>query len=97
MIIVKILYRPFAIFAGLIGVAIGRRVFKQIWAQIDGEHVPTANTPDVPVGKVVSARALEAATMAAVGAAVDRATLNSFEYLTGIWAGHDRDEEKEKS
>lgn len=97
MKVMKILYKPLAIIAGVIGAAIGRKVFKTVWAQIDEEEAPKATTPDVPVGKVVGARALEAATMAAVGAAVDRATLNSFEYLTGVWAGKDKEPEQEKS
>ncbi|HEY2771548.1 MAG TPA: DUF4235 domain-containing protein [Solirubrobacteraceae bacterium] len=96
MKIIKLLYKPFAIVAGIIGSMIGRQVFKTLWARIDREEPPKATTPDVPLGKVVGARALEAATMAGVGAAVDRASLNSFRYLTGVWAGKsDEPEEQE--
>jgi len=39
---------------------------------------------------VVAAAALEAATMAGIGAAVDRAGARAFHYLTGIWPGETR-------
>jgi Protein of unknown function (DUF4235) len=97
MKLMKILYKPFAIITGLIGAALGRKVFKAVWSRIDEEEPPKATTPEVPLGKVVGARALEAATMAGVGAAVDRASLNSFRYLTGVWAGKQKEDESEKS
>jgi hypothetical protein len=96
MKLMKILYKPFAIIASVIGAAIGRQVFKALWARIDEEEAPKATTPDVPLGKVVGARALEAATMAGVGAAVDRVSLNSFRHLTGVWAGKQKEEPEEK-
>jgi xanthosine utilization system XapX-like protein len=96
MKILKLLYKPFAIIAGIVGSMIGRQIFKTVWARIDAEEPPKATTPDVPLGKVVGARALEAATMAGVGAAVDRAGLNSFRYLTGVWAGKTDEPEEEK-
>src|SRR5438876_174411 len=95
MKILKLVYKPFAILAGIVAGIIGRQVFKTIWARIDAEEPPKATTPDVPLGKVVGARALEAATMAGVSAAVDRASLNSFRYLTGIWAGKSEPPESE--
>jgi hypothetical protein len=96
MKVMKILYTPFAIIAGIIGAAIGRHVFKALWSQIDGEEPPKATTPEVPLGKVVGATVLEAATMAGVGAAIDRASLNSYRYLTGVWAGKEQEDEKKK-
>jgi hypothetical protein len=83
----KILYKPFAIIAGIIGAKIGQSAFKSLWAKIDRTEPPGPSTPDAPLPKVVGAKALEAATMAAVGAAVDRASMRSFQHLTGIWPG----------
>ena len=37
------------------------------------------------MGKVVGAAALEAATMAGVAAAAERASARAFHYLTGFW------------
>lgn len=96
MKIIKLFYKPFALIAGIIGGMIGRQVFKTLWARIDAEEPPKPTSPDAPLGKVVGARALEAATMAGVGAAVDRASLNGFRYLTGVWAGKGDEPPEEK-
>jgi hypothetical protein len=84
----KILYKPFAIIASLIGARIANSIFKVMWGRIDKEAPPPqATTADVSFQKVVGAAALEAATMAAIGAAVDRASARTFHHLTGIWPG----------
>jgi Protein of unknown function (DUF4235) len=87
----KILYKPFGIIAGLIGARIANSIFKVMWSRLDKEEPPRATTPDVSFQKVVGAAALEAATMAAVGAAVDRASARTFHHLTGIWPGERRE------
>jgi len=89
----KILYKPFGIIAALIGARVGQRIFKMIWAKIDGAEPPRPTTADASLPKVVGAKALEAATLAGVGAAVDRASARSFHYLTGIWPGEKAEEE----
>ena len=83
----KILYKPFAIIASLIGARLGRNAFKTLWAKIDVADPPEPTVEEASFGKVVGAAALEAATMAAIGAAVDRASASSFHYLTGFWPG----------
>ena len=62
-------------------------MFKTLWSAIDKTDPPGPTTPDASLPKVVGAQALEAATMAAVAAAVDRASIRSFHHLTGIWPG----------
>jgi hypothetical protein len=86
----KILYKPFGIIASLIGARIANSVFKVLWSRIDKEPPPRATTADVSFQKAVGAAALEAATMAAVGAAVDRASARTFHHLFGIWPGERR-------
>jgi hypothetical protein len=88
----KILYKPFGIIAGLIGARIAAAIFKALWARIDEQEPPKPTTADASFPKVVGAAALEAATMAGVGAAVDRVGARAFHHLTGIWPG-DRQEE----
>jgi Protein of unknown function (DUF4235) len=83
----KILYKPFAIIAGLIGARIAKALFHALWSRVDQGEPPKATTADASLGKVVGAAALEAATMAGVGAAVDRAGAATFHHLTGIWPG----------
>ncbi len=88
----RILYKPFAIVAGVIGAKLGQSAFKALWSRVDQAEPPKPRTEEAPLPKVVGAAVLEAATMAGVGAAVDRASARVFHYLTGIWPG-----EKEKS
>ena len=83
----KILYKPFAIIAGVVGAKLGRNAFKTVWTRIDGADPPDPTTAEASLPKVVGAAALEAATMAGIAAAVDRASLRTFHYLTGIWPG----------
>lgn len=86
----KILYKPFGIVASLVGAKIAHSVFKVLWSRIDEEEPPKPTTADVSFPKVVGSAALEAATVAAIGAAVDRASARTFHHLTGIWPGEPR-------
>ena len=88
----KILYKPFAVFASLIAVRLGRSAFQSLWARIDHAEPPDPTTREATLSKVVGAAALEAATMAAVSAAVDRASARTFHHLFGIWPGKKREE-----
>lgn len=81
----RLFYKPFGIIAGLIGARIGRRLFNKLWARIDTGAPPTAKGGQGSTAKVVTAAALEAATLAGTRAAVDRASARSFHYLIGIW------------
>ncbi len=83
----KILYKPFAIIASLIAARIGRSVFKRLWSKIDEADPPAPTAPEASLPKVVGAAALEAATLAGIAAAVNRASARLFHYLIGIWPG----------
>jgi predicted DNA-binding transcriptional regulator YafY len=83
----RLFYKPFAIIASLVGAKLGRNVFKKLWTRIDAADPPEPTTEEASFPKVVGAAALEAATMAAIAAAVDRASARSFHYLTGFWPG----------
>ena len=86
----KILYKPFGIIASLIGARIAKAVFSSLWSRIDEQEPPKPTTEEASFPKVVGAAALEAATVAGIGAAVDRAGARAFHYLTGIWPGDKR-------
>jgi hypothetical protein len=90
----RFLYKPFAIIAGIIGARIGKKTFRALWARIDNAEPPAPTTPEASLPKVVGARALEAATMAATAAVVDRASARSFQYLTGFWPAPKHKEEE---
>jgi hypothetical protein len=83
--VLKFLYKPFAIIAGLIAARLGRSVFRGIWSKIDEQPPPVPGTGEAGVAKVVGAQALQGAVMAGVAAAVNRAFANSFHHLIGAW------------
>lgn len=87
----KILYKPFALIGGFIAKRISRSVFKGLWSKIDKADPPVPTAADASLPKVVGAAALEAATKAGVGAAVDRATARAFHHLIGVWPGEKRE------
>jgi uncharacterized protein DUF4235 len=92
----KLLYKPFALIAGIIGARLGRSVFRSLWTKIDGGEPPKETAEDVSLGRVVGAKALEAATLAGAAAVVDRASRRSFQWLFGVFPGEkEREEERE--
>jgi hypothetical protein len=85
----KLLFKPFGLLAGLIAARLGRNIFKALWAQIDDAEPPPPTAPHASMGKVVGAKALEAATLAGTAAAADRVAARMFHHLTGYWPGKD--------
>ncbi len=86
----KIFYKPFGVIAGVIGAKVGQRVFAGVWGRLDALAPPEPTAGDAPLPQVVAAAALEAATMAAIGALVDRGAASTFHYLFGAWPGKSR-------
>lgn len=86
----KIFYKPFGIVAGIIGARLGSKAFQAVWGRVDSLAPPEPTAGDAPLPQVVAAAALEAATMAAIGAVVDRAAASTFHYLFGAWPGKSR-------
>jgi hypothetical protein len=85
----KLLYKPFGIIAALIAARIGKAIFTSLWSRIDDAEPPEPTAPHATFPKAVGAKVLEAATMAGVGAAADRAAASFFHHLTGAWPGKD--------
>lgn len=86
----RLIYKPFGIVAGLVAGRIAAKLFETLWRAIDrhGDGVaPTPTHRDATPARAVTAAALEAATFAGTKAVVDRASLRTFEHLTGAWAG----------
>ncbi len=92
----KLLYKPFAIIAGIVAARLGRKAFKQLWGKFDEQDPPDPATEEAAAGKIIAAAALEAATMAAVAAAVDRAGARAFHHLFGIWPGKKQEDKTEQ-
>ncbi len=81
----KLLYKPFAIIAGLIAKRLSQSVFKSIWARIDEEPPPLPGTGEGSTAAVVGAQALQGAIAFAAAAAVNRTTARLFHHLIGAW------------
>lgn len=91
----KLLYKPFSLIAGVIAARIGKAIFKGLWSRVDDREPPGPTAPEASLPKVVGAAALEAATMASVAAAADRAAAEAFHHLTGVWPGKPAEKRKE--
>jgi Protein of unknown function (DUF4235) len=85
MFLLRLLYQPFAIVAGMISARVGRSVFRGLWSKIDDQPPPAPGTGEGSVGKVAAAQALQAGVMVGVAAVVDRAFAAIFHHLIGIW------------
>lgn len=81
----KLLFKPFSLITGLIAARVGKALFKGLWSRVDEREPPKPTAPEASFPKVVGAAALEAATMATVAAAADRAAAAAFHHLTGVW------------
>src|SRR5437764_2652888 len=92
----KVLYKPFAVVAGIVGAKLGKRLFRALWAKLDSGEPPAPTRREASTGKVVAAAALEAAAHSGAKAATTRATARSFHYLTGFWPGDKPEEEETK-
>ena len=85
MLLLRLLYKPFAIIGAIIAGKLGHSVFRSIWAKIDKEPPPRPGTGEGSTLKVVAAQALQAGVMAGTAAAVDRTFARFYHHLIGIW------------
>ena len=81
----KLLYKPFAIIAGLITKRLSRTLFKGVWAKIDDQPPPVPGTGAKSTPAVVGSQALEGAIMFGTAAAVNRTMARVFHHLIGAW------------
>jgi hypothetical protein len=94
---IKVLYKPVSMVAGVLGGMIAGAIFKQVWKLAAGEEeAPTAT--DIRRGwpEVLLAAALQGAIFALVKAALDRGAAEGTRKLTGVWPGDDSQPEKER-
>jgi hypothetical protein len=85
MVLLRLLYKPFAIFGGIVAGKLGRSIFNSIWTKIDDGPPPVPGTGQATTAKVMAAQALQAGVMAGTAAAVDRTLARFFHHLIGIW------------
>lgn len=82
----RVAYLPFSLTAGAIGSFVGRRAFRAVWERIAGQaDPPSPSAPELPLGRVALAAALEAATLAAAAAVARQLAARVFHRLFGAW------------
>jgi hypothetical protein len=83
-----VLYKPLGILAGMVKKRAGKAASVKVWAQLghpEGPPSPTAGKQSIAF--LAASAALEAATLAAVAAAVDQLFARVFHHLFGAWPG----------
>lgn len=80
----RFVYKLFSKISAVLAARLGKGLFKSLWSRVDQEDPPSPGRLDASFGKVIAGATLEAATMAAVGALVERATASTFNYLFGV-------------
>ncbi|HWG15021.1 MAG TPA: DUF4235 domain-containing protein [Streptosporangiaceae bacterium] len=94
---IKIMYKPFSIIAGVLGGILAGVIFKQVWKlAAHEEEAPDSTDVEKGWGEVLIAATVQGAIFALVKAAVDRGAAEATLRLTGIWPGKDSAAEAEK-
>ncbi len=94
---IKLMYKPFSIIAGVLGGVLAGVIFKQVWKLAAREdEAPDSTDVQKGWGEVLIAATLQGAIFALVKAAVDRGAAEATLRLTGIWPGEDSAAEAEK-
>jgi predicted metal-dependent enzyme (double-stranded beta helix superfamily) len=94
---IKLMYKPFSIIAGVLGGLLAGAIFKQIWkVAAHEEEAPDSTDVQKSWGEVLIAATLQGAIFALVKTAVDRGTAEATLRLTGVWPGSDSAAEAEK-
>ena len=88
----KLIYKPFGIFFGILGGILSKKLFDVVWGIFDKEEPPKPTTQDADWPKVLAAAAVQGVTFKVTRAIVDRNMAQGFSYLTGTWPGPKKQE-----
>jgi Protein of unknown function (DUF4235) len=84
----KLLYKPFAIVAGLVASRAAGAIFKRLWAFLAKEtEMPQVMEQSRGWTEVVAAAMLKGAVFGGVKAFVDRTFATEYFRRTGVWPG----------
>ena len=84
----KLLYKPVAIVAGIVGGVLSGLIFRRVWKIVGrGSDAPTPMDSERGWGEILLAAGLHGAIYALVKAAVDRGAAEWTRKETGIWPG----------
>jgi hypothetical protein len=87
--VVRLLFAPLSITAGILAGLLGKRLFELIWSRIDDEEPPGAEHHEVSWPKVLLASSVEGAIFRGTRAATDRGARVAFYRATGRWPGEE--------
>lgn len=85
--VVKLLYAPFSIAAGVIGARVGRKAFGSVWSLFSDSPKPQPTAAEQGLIRVAASAALEGATLSATAAVINQLTARAFHYMFGAWPG----------
>ena len=94
---IKLLYKPVNLIAGMLGGLLAGLIFKRVWKIIGrGDDAPKPTDERQGWGEILLAATLQGAIFAVVKAAVDRGAAEATHRLIGIWPG-DEGQQSDKS
>jgi hypothetical protein len=86
--VMKLLYKPFGIVAGLVASRAAGAIFRRLWSALGGRlEAPKAMEQQGRWPEVVAAGLLQGAVFGGVKSAVDRAFASEYFRRTGVWPG----------
>ena len=87
-VMMRLLYKPVAIVAGLVASRAAGAIFRRLWALVAKEaEMPQAMEQHRRGTEVVAAAVLKGAVFGGVKAFVDRACADEYYRRTGVWPG----------
>ena len=87
--VVRLLFAPLSIAAGILAGLLGKKMFDFIWSRIDDEEPPAPEHHDVSWPKVLLAGGIEGAIFRGTRAVTDRGARVAFYRATGRWPGEE--------
>ena len=84
---IKLLYKPVDLIAGMVGGLLAGLIFKRVWKLIGRGDAPKPTDERRGWGEILLAATLQGGIFALVKAAVDRGAAEGTRRLTGIWPG----------
>jgi hypothetical protein len=86
---IKLLFKPVDLIAGMVGGLLAGLIFKMVWKIIGRGDAPKPTDERRGWGEILLAAVLHGAIFALVKAAVDRGAAEGTRRLTGIWPGNE--------
>lgn len=90
MALMRLIYKPFGIIAGLLSGLLAKKLFEQVWGLVDEEEPPKPTTRQTSWPKVIGAAIVEGVAFRVVRAVVTRGGARGYQALTGVWPGEER-------